>query len=153
MKWMRLLALLFVYCTYPTCTIPTAHAMVLTGGGEESVFKAPEAGSVGMDIQVPKQGYPVIKQVFNAAPAAMAGLRTGDRIIKINGQVALGKNARGIDLAISDIPGTPVNLTVERDNGQFHNVTLVVAPLSRTASHIQGQYVQGQMSAYHPYKG
>jgi C-terminal processing protease CtpA/Prc len=142
-KWMTLMLL--------ACS--PAQAMMLTGGVEESVFKAPEAGIVGMDIQVPKQGYPVVKQVFEAAPAAVAGLRQGDRIIKINGQLTLGKTAHAIDLAISDVPGTPISLTIERNQGQYRHVTLVVAPLSRTASHIQGQYVQGPMVSSRPYKG
>jgi C-terminal processing protease CtpA/Prc len=118
----------------------TVMAMELSGGVEQSVTAMPEKGIVGMDIQVPKTGYPLVKHVFLGAPAAVAGLKSGDRIVKINGQLVHGKTAIDIDSAISDIPGTPVSITVKRNDVLFYTVTLVVAPLSRTANHIQGQY-------------
>jgi C-terminal processing protease CtpA/Prc len=129
----------------------SANAMVLSGGVEQSVTTVPEKGIVGMDIQVPKTGYPLVKQVFSGAPAHIAGLKTGDRIVRINGQLVHGKTATDIDTAISDIPGTPVSITVRRDETNYHTVTLVVAPLSRTATQVQGQY--SALYSAKPYKG
>jgi predicted metalloprotease with PDZ domain len=122
---------------------PTTQALMLTGGVEETVELPPEKGIVGMDIDVPKQqGYPRVKQVFEHTPAAMAGLHNGDRIIKIDGKVAYGLTPHRVDVAISDKPGTSVTFTVERDNGTYKTIMLVVMPLSRTQGNTRTLYPQ-----------
>jgi C-terminal processing protease CtpA/Prc len=148
---MRQMKLLYgVLCTLCILCLPiTTQALVLRGGIEETVSTPPEPGIVGMDIVVPKKGYPVIRQVFDDAPAWQAGLRQGDVIVKIDGQVSLDKTAREIDVAIPDVPGTPVTFTVHRQAGLYKTVTLIVAPLSRSTAHVQSRFSLTRVALNH----
>jgi S1-C subfamily serine protease len=121
---------------------PVASAVMLTGGIEASVALPAEKGIVGMDIDVPRQGYPQIKQVFSHAPAAQAGLLPGDRIIKINGQLVFGFSTQAVDLAISDVPGTPISFTIQRGAAEYKTLMLVVMPLSATERQVRSLYPQ-----------
>jgi predicted metalloprotease with PDZ domain len=115
-----------------------AHAMVLQGGVEQTIIMpSNEPGIVGMDIKVPQRGYPVIKQVLHHSPAQQVGLQAGDVIIKIDGRLAEDKTAKAIDVAISDIPGTPVTFTVQRATGEYKTLTLIVAASSHVANQSQ----------------
>ncbi|MCC7369622.1 MAG: PDZ domain-containing protein [Chloroflexi bacterium] len=56
----------------------------------------------------------VVLEVFDGSPAARAGIRTGDRIISVDGESVVGVSS---DIATSKIrgpSGTPVELAVER---------------------------------------
>lgn len=58
------------------------------------------------------------------APAERAGLRFGDRIVKVNGQDVAGMNAFEISSLIRGPQGTSVRIAVEHSNGLTDNVTI-----------------------------
>ena len=86
------------------------HNITLT----EPVLQDQEQGVVGLDLLIRPKKYPIVKGVFNNSPAALAGLKSGDVVLEINGESAYGQSADIVDHLISDVPGTPVVLTIRR---------------------------------------
>ena len=82
--------------------------------------------------QVEIQG---LSQVGNRpGPAQVAGVRTGDIVVSLDGRPVRG-NSDALISAIHDHPGRPVTLVVDRD-GTTH--TLVVTPADGRTTHEQG---------------
>ncbi len=111
-----------------------AEGMVLTGNVETTVSqeiiqdsKAP--GIVGLDMVIRPGMYAVVRDVFRHSPAHQAGMRPGDRIIAVDGKTTMGMDTVQLDIAISDIPGTPVILTIQRADS-VKNIELRVASLA-----------------------
>lgn len=81
-----------------------------------------------------QQGGALIAQVPPDTPASKAGLKSGDIILKVNGQPVDSNN--DLRLRISQTaPGTPVKLTVFRDGKTFDtDLTLGQLPPNQTAN-------------------
>lgn len=60
---------------------------------------------------------PTIQEVLPGSPAAEAGLRAGDRILGLDGEMNL--SVRQIQQRIQDRPGRPVTVEVERDGARL----------------------------------
>lgn len=72
-----------------------------------------EYGGIGSLIH--KQGdYVVISEPYEKAPAQKAGLKAGDKILKINDKVASGKSVDDVSAILKGQPGTSFKLEIER---------------------------------------
>jgi carboxyl-terminal processing protease len=69
----------------------------------------------GIGALIHRQGdYVVISEPYKDSPAAKAGLKAGDRILKINGQSAMGKSSDDVSNILKGQPGTTLDLVIER---------------------------------------
>jgi carboxyl-terminal processing protease len=73
-----------------------------------------EYGGIGSLIH--KQGdYIVISEPYDKSPAQKSGLRSGDKIIKINDKSTTGKSVDDVSTILKGQPGTTVKLVIERE--------------------------------------
>lgn len=70
-------------------------------------------GGVGSLIRK-KGDYVIFAQPYKDSPADRAGIRIGDRIVRIDGQEARGMTIEQVSALLKGSPGTKVKLTVER---------------------------------------
>lgn len=96
-------------------------------------------GIVGLDMIIGSEPVPIINQVFRGTPAEKAGLSPGDRILSVDNQPLYGLSSDQVDIAISDIPGTKVHMTILRF-GQKVNIELTVAPLHESSKRLQNEF-------------
>lgn len=88
---------------------------------------------IGIEIEM-KDGYVTVVAPFQGSPAEKAGLKAGDRILKVDGNAVSDLNAASA--AIRGQPGTPVTLTVSRpgDKAPFDvtitRATITINPVS-----------------------
>jgi len=73
---------------------------------------------------------PVITRVYENSPAAQAGLRAGDRIIKVDGNEVGGREQAEISRQIRGMAGTTVTLTVTDADGASREVPVYRARIS-----------------------
>jgi carboxyl-terminal processing protease len=72
-----------------------------------------EYGGIGALIQ--KQGdYVVVSEPYEGFPAQKSGLKAGDKIIKVDGESAVGKNTSDVSEKLKGAPGTEIVITIER---------------------------------------
>jgi len=73
-----------------------------------------EYGGIGSLIH--KQGeYIIISEPYENSPAQKAGLKAGDKILKINDKIASGKSVEDVSAILKGQPGTSFKLVVERE--------------------------------------
>jgi carboxyl-terminal processing protease len=69
----------------------------------------------GIGALIHQQGkYVVISEPYEGSPAEKSGLKAGDKIIRINGQVAINKSYDEVSAILKGQPGTQVRLVIER---------------------------------------
>ena len=84
-----------------------------------------------------------VQGVFAGTPAAKAGVRTGDLIVKVNGQPITGARSRSASDLITGKPGTVVHLTiVPRDRAKERTLAITRAKIQVPIS--QGRVVSFQ---------
>ncbi|HUZ07529.1 MAG TPA: RIP metalloprotease RseP, partial [Candidatus Paceibacterota bacterium] len=77
----------------------------------------------------------VIADIVSNSPAALAGLKSGDEIVALNGQKILSPDAYFFtEQALTNKPDSPVAFTVKRGNEQFERTLRAVKPLQPTNS-------------------
>lgn len=85
---------------------------------------------LGADVSDMSEG-PVLERVLPGSPAAEAGLRSGDRVISIDGK-PFAKSDGFSDLVGSKKPGDSMTFAVRRDDGKEATIKVVLAePRSR----------------------
>ncbi len=90
---------------------------------------------VGMQIEA-KDGHVVVVAPFDGTPADKAGLREGDRIVKVDGQDVVGRKVDEVATMIRGKPGTKVTLTIRRAGVEDFDVTIERAVIEiPTVSH------------------
>lgn len=80
-------------------------------------------GVCGFVLNVAQNGYTSIRQVFPSMPAAVAGIRTGDVVVSVNGESTVNMSQSEVWNWFTGIPGTDVAMIVVRA-GQPVDVTL-----------------------------
>jgi serine protease Do len=86
-------------------------------------------------------GGALVGDVSPNTPAARAGLKKGDVILKVNGEPVESRNQ--LTLRVSQTPpGTPVNLTVWRD-GKAQEMKITLGELPENASKNEGEESKG----------
>ncbi|MDD2963152.1 MAG: S41 family peptidase [Bacteroidales bacterium] len=70
-----------------------------------------EYGGVGVLTHM-KGDTIIISEIHDNSPAAKAGIKTGDRILKVNGENAIGKSDASMALIMKGQPGVEISLTV-----------------------------------------
>jgi carboxyl-terminal processing protease len=71
-----------------------------------------EYGGIGALIQKQDE-YVVITEPYEGFPAQKGGLKAGDKIIKIDGDDAVGKSSSDISEKLKGTPGTEITITVQ----------------------------------------
>jgi len=83
----------------------------------------PTFTGIGVEVQPEKRGL-LIARVFDASPAARAGMQAGESIVGVNGRSIGGLSADESRALIVGPPGTDVTLAVEHHAGHGHAHTL-----------------------------
>jgi regulator of sigma E protease len=84
---------------------------------------------------------PVVGQVVAGSPAATAGLKPGDRIVRLDGQQV--ERFEDLSRIVAINPGTPIDLVVERDGATLN---LVATPRIITeVDRFGNEYSRGQL--------
>ena len=124
MRAMRVVALLVL------CAATTACAVADAPVADAPVMEAPENSLAPGDIGVIVQGAPNgvwVAQVGQATPAAAAGLRPGDVIVRYNG-VSIAGTRQFYRLTLDTVPGSTAELEIQRD-GRLQHVSVRVEEL------------------------
>ena len=78
----------------------------------------------GIGALTQKMGdYVTIVEMFKDQPASKAGLKVGDKIIKVNGQNAKNRTVEEIENIFQGVPGTILKLTINRP-GEKKNIDI-----------------------------
>ncbi|HFA49911.1 MAG TPA: S41 family peptidase [Bacteroidetes bacterium] len=96
---------------------------------------------IGADIRS-IDGVPTVMAPYKDAPADKAGLKAGDRILKIDGKETEGKTADEVHTFIKGYPGTEVVLTIKRP-GEKKEMDIT---LTRDEVHIANVPYSGMVS-------
>jgi len=80
---------------------------------------------IGAELGV-VDGVITVIEPFDGSPAAKAGLKAGDKIVEVNGLSTDGKNVDDLDRVVRGVPGTELNLKIDRP---LENKTLDVKVL------------------------
>jgi carboxyl-terminal processing protease len=92
-----------------------AHAAYISAD-RLSLFRerasGPEAGP-GLDLDE-RNGFIVVIAAYSGSPAARAGIRSGDRVIAVNGERTFGMSAEEVRLVVDGRAGSRVDLLLER---------------------------------------
>ena len=72
-----------------------------------------EYGGIGALIQQQDE-YVVISEPYEGFPAQKTGLKAGDKIVEIDGESAKGKNSSDVSEKLKGVPGTSLNITIQR---------------------------------------
>lgn len=97
---------------------------------QENNYLQGQFEGIGAEIQT-KSGHVVIVAPMDNSPAQKAGLRSGDIILKVNGQSIEGLTLSRVIAKILGPVGTPVTLTLaDPSTGATRNVTIVRAKIT-----------------------
>jgi carboxyl-terminal processing protease len=125
----------------------TEHSRFLSPGMVQAMadMEKNQFEGIGAEVQA-KDGHTVIVAPLDGSPAQRAGLKPGDIIVQVNGQVVDGQPLEQVVEKVSGPAGTPVTLTMltpstgqtrevmlTREKFQMHNVTWGMLPGTKIA--------------------
>ncbi len=91
------------------------HSTFLTPEEKQRLYESTEGSYEGVGMQIgQREGYVVVIAPFEGTPAWKAGLKPGDRIIRINDSSALGLDVEEVSKRLRGPKGTKVKVTVYR---------------------------------------
>lgn len=91
------------------------HSVLLTTDRLRSLNESTSGHYAGVGIQMDlRDGWITVVAPLPGGPAERAGIRTGDRIVEVEGKSTAGWTADEASKALRGEPGTPLGLTVER---------------------------------------
>jgi len=84
-----------------------------------------EYGGIGALIQK-QDDYVVITEPYEGFPAQKAGLIAGDKIIKVDGEEAMGKSTSAVSEKLKGVPGTKLVITIQRyGDSSYQDIELI----------------------------
>ena len=91
------------------------HSVLLTADRLRSLNESTSGRYAGVGIQMDlREGWITVVAPIPGGPAERAGIRTGDRIVEVEGKSTAGWTSDEASKALRGPPGTPLGLTVER---------------------------------------
>lgn len=75
----------------------------------------PKGAGIGVSIEIGQDKTPFVAEVMKSSPADKAGLKVGDKIMKVDGQSVVGWDLESIAQKILGEKGTSVTLTIQRE--------------------------------------
>ena len=84
---------------------------------------------IGAEIEY-IEGLPTIMTLFKDQPADAAGLKTGDRLLEVDGRETAGYNREQLEEIMRGFPGTTMELTVERPGVGKKDIELIRGDVS-----------------------
>ncbi len=127
--------------------------MLSSLGDNHSVFITPDEyrrmnesnySGIGVRMSRPADNeLPVIVEVFQSSPAARAGLKAGDRLAAVDGNLVDGRSLTEIVSGIRGPQGSPVKVTIARTGQPNQEVVMTRAPVEapRVEGAIRGNVV------------
>ncbi len=79
---------------------------------------------IGANISL-KDGFVIIVSTFDNSPAMKAGIRAGDKILKVDGESAIGWSTEKTAFIIRGPKGTKVIIEIEHLDGNIEDVTII----------------------------
>ena len=79
---------------------------------------------IGADIEY-IDGLPTILTLYKDQPADAAGVKTGDRILEVDGRATEGYNREQLEEIMRGFPGTTMEVTVERPGAGKKNLEII----------------------------
>jgi carboxyl-terminal processing protease len=97
------------------------HSVLLRPERLRMLTESTSGHYAGVGIQMDlRDGWITVVAPVSGGPAERAGIRTGDRIVAVEGKTTSGWTADEASKALRGAPGTPINLTVERPGVTEH---------------------------------
>ncbi len=97
------------------------HSVLLTADRLRSLNESTTGRYAGVGIQMDlREGWITVVAPLPGGPAERAGIRTGDRIVEVEGKSTSGWTSEEASKALRGAPGTPLGLTVERPGVTEH---------------------------------
>ena len=91
------------------------HSLLLSADRLRSLNESTTGRYAGVGIQIDlREGWITVVAPLPGGPAERAGIRTGDRIVEVDGKSTSGWTSDEASKALRGAPGTPLGLTVER---------------------------------------
>lgn len=112
---------------------------------EAGADRAMRAGRAGLGLNVAQLGSAIeVRGVVRDSPAAIAGIKPGERLLAIDGQSTLGQDVLTINALLSGDEGSVVTLTLRGRDGRPHDVAMtrtMVPPETVFARRLDGMLV------------
>jgi carboxyl-terminal processing protease len=97
------------------------HSVLLTADRLRALNESTSGRYAGVGIQMDlRDGWITVVAPLPGGPAERAGIRTGDRIVEVEGKSTAGWTADEASKALRGAPGSPLGLTVERPGVTEH---------------------------------
>lgn len=97
------------------------HSVLLTTERLRALNESTTGRYAGVGIQMDlREGWITVVAPIPGGPAERAGIRTGDRIVEVEGKSTAGWTSEEASKALRGAPGTPLGLTVERPGVTEH---------------------------------
>ena len=95
---------------------------------EAAADRTRRAGRAGIGVQLVHRGGDfVVQDVAADGPAALAGIRAGDRVLGVDGQATLRADLESVNALLAGPAGTPVVVLLRGRDGKTRNVAMMRA--------------------------
>ncbi len=93
---------------------------------------------VGLELNMDNDQLKVVAPI-DGSPAQKAGIRAGDVIIKLNGQLVHGQSMQALIAQMNGAPGSRIVITIQRGDGPLQDIAMQRAHIAVSA--VQGSWI------------
>ncbi len=93
---------------------------------------------VGLELNMDNDQLKVVAPI-DGSPAQKAGIRAGDVIIKLNGQLVHGQSMQALIAQMNGAPGSRIVITIQRGDGPLRDIAMQRAHIAVSA--VQGSWI------------